>query len=44
MSLADRLQADMKDAMRDGDALKRDTLRMVLAPGGGQAIRIRAVR
>lgn len=31
MSLADRLQADMKDAMRDGDALKRDTLRMVLS-------------
>lgn len=31
MSLADRLQADMTTAMRDGDALKRDTLRMVLA-------------
>lgn len=31
MSLADRLQAEMTTAMRDGDALKRDTLRMVLA-------------
>lgn len=31
MSLAERLQADMTNAMRDGDALKRDTLRMVLA-------------
>lgn len=31
MSLAERLQADMTTAMRDGDALKRDTLRMVLA-------------
>lgn len=31
MSLAERLQADMKTAMRDGDALRRDTLRMVLS-------------
>ncbi len=31
MSLAERLQADMTTAMRDGDALRRDTLRMVLA-------------
>lgn len=31
MSLADRLQTDMRDAMRDGDALRRDTLRMVLS-------------
>ena len=31
MSLRDRLQADVKSAMRDGDKLKRDTLRMVLA-------------
>lgn len=31
MSLAERLQADMTTAMRDGDALKRDTLRMVLS-------------
>ena len=31
MSLADRLQADMTTAMRDGDALTRDTLRMALA-------------
>lgn len=31
MSLAERLQEDMKTAMRDGDALRRDTLRMVLS-------------
>lgn len=31
MSLAERLQADMTNAMRTGDALKRDTLRMVLS-------------
>ncbi len=31
MSLTERLQADMKTAMRDGDALRRDTLRMVIA-------------
>jgi uncharacterized protein YqeY len=31
VSLAERLQADMTTAMRDGDALKRDTLRMVLS-------------
>ena len=31
MSLTEQLQADMKAAMRDGDALRRDTLRMVIA-------------
>jgi uncharacterized protein len=31
VSLAERLQADMTTAMRNGDALRRDTLRMVLA-------------
>lgn len=31
MSLTDQLQADMKTAMRDGDAQRRDTLRMVVA-------------
>lgn len=31
MSLTEQLQADMKDAMRSGDAFRRDTLRMVLA-------------
>jgi len=31
MSLKDRLQADVKSAMRENDTLKRDTLRMVLA-------------
>ncbi len=31
MSRTDQLQADMKDAMRSGDAERRDTLRMVIA-------------
>ncbi len=31
MTLAQRLQAELKDAMRDRDELRRDTLRMVLA-------------
>jgi len=31
VSLTEQLQADMKNAMRDGDALRRDTLRMVIA-------------
>ncbi len=31
MSLTEQLQADMKDAMRDGDAQRRDTLRMAIA-------------
>ena len=31
MSLSEQLQADMKTAMRDGDAHRRDTLRMVIA-------------
>lgn len=31
MSLTEQLQADMKTAMRDGDTLRRDTLRMVIA-------------
>ena len=31
MSLTEQLQADMKTAMRDGDPLRRDTLRMAIA-------------
>ena len=31
MSLTEQLQADMKTAMRDGDAQRRDTLRMVIS-------------
>jgi len=31
VSLTEQLQADMKNAMRDGDAHRRDTLRMALA-------------
>ncbi len=31
MSLAERIQTDLVQAMRDGDALRRDTLRMVLS-------------
>jgi uncharacterized protein YqeY len=31
LGLTDRLQADVKAAMRDGDAFRRDTLRMALA-------------
>jgi uncharacterized protein YqeY len=31
VSLTEQLQADMKTAMRDGDAHRRDTLRMVIA-------------
>ena len=31
MSLTEQLQADMKTAMRDGDTIRRDTLRMAMA-------------
>ena len=31
MSLTEQLQADMKTAMRDGDAHRRDTLRLAIA-------------
>lgn len=31
MSLAERIRTDLVQAMRDGDALRRDTLRMVLS-------------
>ncbi len=31
MNLTEQLQADMKTAMRDGDAERRDTLRMVIS-------------
>jgi uncharacterized protein YqeY len=31
VSLTDQLQDDMKSAMREGDGLRRDTLRMVIA-------------
>ena len=37
MSLTESLQEDIKTAMRDGDTLKRDTLRMVLAAVQNQA-------
>lgn len=42
MSLAEQLQADMKTAMRDGDALRRDTLRMVVAAAQNAAKEKRA--
>lgn len=38
MNLRERLEADVKQAMRDGNALKRDTLRMVLAAVQNKAI------
>ena len=31
MGLADQIQADLKDAMKAGDALRRETLRMLIA-------------
>ncbi len=31
MSLAERIQADLVQAMREGDNLRRDTLRMVIS-------------
>lgn len=31
MSLTERIQADLVQAMRDGDSLRRDTLRMVIS-------------
>lgn len=31
MSLNERIQADLKDAMRAGDALRRETLRMLIS-------------
>ncbi len=31
MNLKEKLQADMRTAMREGDSLKRDTLRLLLA-------------
>jgi uncharacterized protein len=31
VSLSERLQAELKDAMRDGDELRRDTLRMAIS-------------
>lgn len=37
MSLIESLQDDVKTAMRDGDTLKRDTLRMALASAQNQA-------
>lgn len=42
MSLIETLQEDVKTAMRDGDTLKRDTLRMVLASAQNQAKEKRA--
>jgi uncharacterized protein YqeY len=38
MTLKEQLEADVKQAMRDGDTLKRDTLRMVLAGVKNKAI------
>jgi uncharacterized protein YqeY len=37
VSLTESLQEDMKNAMRNGDTLKRDTLRMVIAAVQNQA-------
>jgi len=37
LTLTESLQEDIKTAMRDGDTLKRDTLRMVLAAVQNQA-------
>jgi uncharacterized protein len=42
VSLTEQLQADMKTAMRDGDALRRDTLRMVIAAAQNAAKEKRA--
>ncbi len=42
MSLTEQLQADMKTAMRDGDAHRRDTLRMVIAAAQNAAKEKRA--
>ena len=42
MSLIDQLNTDLKDAMRAGDALKRDTLRMVLAAMKNKRIEVGA--
>jgi len=41
MTLADRLQSDLKDAMRARDELRRDTLRMVLSAVQGQEKQVR---
>lgn len=38
MGLVDTISADMKDAMRAGDTLKRDTLRMVIAGFKNKAV------
>ena len=42
MSLTEQLQADIKTAMRDGDAQRRDTLRMALAAAQNAAKEKRA--
>ena len=44
MTLADRLQSDLKDAMRAHDELRRDTLRMVLSAVQGQEKQVRRAR
>lgn len=40
MGLKDQLDADLKEAMKAGDALKRDTLRMVIAALKNKAIEV----
>ena len=40
MALFERLQADLKEAMRAGDSLRRDTLRMVLADAKNRRIEL----
>jgi uncharacterized protein YqeY len=42
VSLTEQLQADMKTAMRDGDTLRRDTLRMAIAAAQNAAKEKRA--
>ena len=44
MSLAKRLSEDMKQAMRDGNTVARDTLRMVIADMKNKAVQLRAER
>ena len=44
MSLYDKIQSEVKDAMKAGDTVKRDTLRMVLAAIKNKAIQAGAER
>ena len=44
MSLEEKLSADVKQAMRDGNVVARDTLRMVLADLKNKAVQLRGER